>query len=320
MKKIFITGSSGCIGHYLVENLIQNTDHELFLLVRNPDKLQFDPQARTGIHLLQGDLEGIEQFFPLISTMDVVILAATSWGGITEAYEINVVKMLQLMQQLDPSVCEQVIYFSTASILDRHSQPLPEAGDIGTNYIRTKYACYTRLGELPIAEKITTVFPTLVFGGDENKPYSHLSGGLEEVIRWVDLIRWLKAEGSFHFIHAYDIAQVVAYLVDHPPSSSASRDLVLGHDPHTVNITVEEICQYLDKKIYFRIPLSLGLANFFIALFRLKMAEWDRFCLDYRHFTYKDPVNPATFGLKPYCATITDILKVTLVDDKSNVL
>ena len=38
--RIFITGASGCIGHYLVETLIENTDHELFLMMRNPAKLR----------------------------------------------------------------------------------------------------------------------------------------------------------------------------------------------------------------------------------------------------------------------------------------
>jgi nucleoside-diphosphate-sugar epimerase len=56
MKRIFITGASGCIGHYMTEALIQNTNHELYLLVRNPDKLKFDYQARPGIHLLVGDM------------------------------------------------------------------------------------------------------------------------------------------------------------------------------------------------------------------------------------------------------------------------
>lgn len=45
-KKIFITGASGCIGHYLVETLIQQTNHELYLLVRNRDKLKIDSKAR----------------------------------------------------------------------------------------------------------------------------------------------------------------------------------------------------------------------------------------------------------------------------------
>jgi nucleoside-diphosphate-sugar epimerase len=308
--RIFLTGASGCIGHYLAETLIQKTNHELFLLVRNPDKLRFDYQARPGIHILQGDLYQIEELSDLIKTIEVAILAATSWGGDVEAYEINVVKMLSLIKLLDSEICQQVIYFSTASILDHNNQLLPEAGELGTNYIRTKHACYSQLSQLEIASKITTVFPTLVLGGDKNKPYSHLSGGLPEVVKLINLIRWFKADGSFHFIHARDIAQIVSYLVDNPPSESSPRQFILGNKEVEVNEAVEEICAYLNKKIYFRIPLSIWLANFFIKVFNIYMEPWDRFCLNYRHFTYINPVTPATFGLKNYCSTVTDILKV----------
>lgn len=58
--RIFLTGASGCIGHYITETLIQETGHELFLLVRNPNKLQFDYKARSGVTILPGDLQEIE--------------------------------------------------------------------------------------------------------------------------------------------------------------------------------------------------------------------------------------------------------------------
>jgi nucleoside-diphosphate-sugar epimerase len=44
-KKVFITGASGCIGHYLIEHLIQETDWELYLLIRNPEQLKFERSA-----------------------------------------------------------------------------------------------------------------------------------------------------------------------------------------------------------------------------------------------------------------------------------
>ncbi len=310
MKRIFLTGASGCIGHYLAESLIQETDHELFLFVRNPAKLKFDYQARLGIHIIQGDLQDIEQFSQLLQTINVAILAATSWGGEAESKETNVVKMVGLIQLLDPQICEQVIYFSTASILDRNNQLLREAGEIGTTYIRTKHACYTKLQELAIASKITTVFPTLVLGGNGNKPYSHIYSGLPDVIKWIDLIRWLSADGSFHFIHARDIAQVVTYLVNNPPSQTDSHNLVLGNQETTVDNAIAEICNYLHRRIYLRVPLYIWLANFFITVFRMRMEAWDRFCLNYRHFSYKNPVTPATFGLENYCSTLTDVLRL----------
>ena len=305
--RIFLTGSSGCIGHYITEILIQETDDELFLLVRNPDKVKFNVDVRPGIHLIQGDLSRIEEQAELLDTIDIAILLATSWGGEEESYQINVDKTLTLLKLLNVSRCQKVIYFSTASVLGRDNQPLPEAGELGTLYVRTKYLCHTKLQELEIAPKITTLFPTFVLGGDEKKPYSHISGGLPDILKLMNLIRWFKADGSFHFIHAQDIARVVKYLIDNPQYQE--KELVLGNAPTTVDEVVEDFCQALNKKIYFRIPLSFALANFFILVFRLNMEPWDRFCLNYRHFTYSGTVTPASFGLATYCPTVKDVLK-----------
>jgi nucleoside-diphosphate-sugar epimerase len=325
-KRILLTGASGCIGHYIAEALIQETEHELYLLVRNPDKLGFDYEARPGVTILQADLRQIERFADLLKTMNMAILAATAWGGQQETFDVNVVKTMRLMELLDPSVCEQVIYFSTASVLDRNNQILKESGQLGTEYIRSKYQCLVQLPKLAIAPKITTVFPTLVFGGEANKPYSHISSGIKDVVKWVDLIRWFKADASFHFIHGRDIAQVVRYLVDHlpepdwfgEPDMRSTRRLVLGNGPLTVNQAVEEVCAYLGKKIYFRIPLSPWLADILIVLFRIQMAAWDRFSMSYRHFTYKNPINPATVSLEPYCKTLTDVLRISGIREAKN--
>ncbi|MDY6785775.1 MAG: NAD(P)-dependent oxidoreductase [Cyanobacteriota bacterium] len=317
-KRIFLTGASGCIGHYLAETLIQETDCELFLLVRNPDKLRFDTEARPGITILEADLRSIEQFRDILQTIDVAILVATAWGGSGEVYDVNVLKTIRLMNLLNPAVCQQVLYFSTASILNRNNELLSEAGHLGTEYIRSKYDCFRQLHRLAIAPKITALYPTLVLGGDSTHPYSHLSSGLGGVVKWIDLMRFFKVDASFHFIHAKDIARVVAHLVENPPTEEIEscvpeteiRKIVLGVPAITMNRAVEEMCAYFGKRIYFRIPLTLTLANFFIAAFRIKMAPWDRFCLTYRHFTHQNPVNPVTYGLTPYCLTFTDILKI----------
>ncbi len=309
-KRILVTGASGCVGHYLIEALIEETDYELFLLVRNPSKLQFDTQARPGINVLQGDMQNVSQFADLLSTIDIAVLTATAWGG-EQTFDINVNKTIELMQLLDPNKCQQVIYFSTASVLDNYNQPLKEAGEIGTDYIRSKYECLHQKEKLEIAPKITTVFPTLVLGGDANKPYSAVSSGIAEVTKYINLIRFLNADGSFHFIHGRDIATVVRYLMEHPTDNNQPRQFVLGQAKLTANQAVEEVCAYFGKKIYFRIPVSIALANLIIVLFRIRMAAWDRFCMNYRHFTYENAVNPSSFGLPNYCATMSDVLKLS---------
>ena len=319
MKRIFITGASGCIGHYMTEALIQNTNHELYLLVRNPDKLQFNYQARPGIHILKGDMSRIEEHSDLLlKEINIAILAATAWGGKGETYDINVVKTLALVNLLNPKICERIIYFSTASILDRNNQLLLPASQFGHDYIRTKYQCFSLLPKQAIADKIITVFPTLVFGGDKDKPYSHLSAGITDVTKWINLIRWFKVDGSFHYIHAQDIAGVISYLVDNPDYSPPPEEpdlgvdcLVLGNPEITVDEAIAEISSYFGKKVYLRFPLYIWLANILIKIFRIQMDAWSRFSLDYRHFTYTNPVTPASFGLKNYCSTVEELMRAS---------
>jgi len=309
-KRILLTGASGCIGHYLSETLIQDTNYQLYLLVRNPQKLQVNIQARSGVHVLQVDMADIGQLGDLLKTIDIAILTATVWGG-ENTYNINVNKTLELMDLLDVDKCEQVIYFSTASVLGRDNQPIPEAGKIGTDYVSSKYDCLHKIDQLALASKVTTVYPTLVLGGDDQKPYSHLTTGIPEVAKYINIIRFLQADASFHFIHGKDIATVVRYLIENPNATQDKKKFVLGQNPLTANQAVEAVCSYLGKKIYFRIPLSLSLANIIIALFRIQMAAWDRFCMNYRHFNYNHFINPSSFGLPNYCASMEDVLKIS---------
>lgn len=319
MKRIFITGASGCIGHYLCETLIKDTDYELYLLVRNPQKLQFDYHSRPGIHILEGDLSRIEDYGDVLGKIEIAILAATAWGGAEETYEINVVKTLALINLLNPDLCQRIIYFSTASILDRQNQLLSPANQFGHDYIRTKYQCFQLLEQQVLAERITAVFPTLVFGGEANKPYSHLSAGMTDVTKWIGLIRWFSLDGSFHFIHARDIAQIIRYLVEHPDYSSPDRTngvdcLVLGNPAISVDRAIAEVSGYFKQKIYFRIPLYIWLTDIFIKLFRIQMDSWSRFSLDYRHFTYANLVTPASFGMQNYCSTVEELMRTSKVN------
>jgi nucleoside-diphosphate-sugar epimerase len=310
-KRIFITGASGCIGHYVVDALIQSTSHELFLLVRTPDKLQFDWQSRPGVKLLQGDLRDIEQFGDVLKTVDCAILIATSWGGVEESQEINVTKTQILVNLLNPEICEQVIYFSTASILDRQNQLLPEAGTMGTDYIRSKYLGHQVLDQTVLADRVSVLYPTMVFGGNERFPRSHLTEGFSQLPKLTKIARFFQTDASFHFIHARDIAQVVGHLVDHPPAPEAEHHFVLGNDRLTINQLISQLCEYFQQRIYFRIPLYPWVMNFFILLFRVQIGDWERFSINYRHFTHSRVVSPSDFGLTTHYPTLADVLRIS---------
>jgi nucleoside-diphosphate-sugar epimerase len=307
-RRILVTGASGCIGHYISEMLIQHTEDELFLLVRDPAKLKIPTDTRADVQLVQGDLQDLESLSELLPTITHAVLTATAWGGPEIVYRINVDQTLSLIKSLNPTICEQVIYFSTASILGREGKLLPEAKALGTDYIRSKYLCFERLSQLQNCPPILTIFPTLVVGGDRTKPLSHFSTGIPEVIKWAGLARFLKAEGSFHFIHAQDIAQVVQYLIAHP-EKAPGQQLVLGARSLTVNEAVQQVGQFTGKMSPMQVNLSPFLVDVLVKVFRIQMGDWDRFCLEYRHFNYKDAVCPETFGLKNYCSTLLDVLQ-----------
>ncbi|NMG58874.1 NAD(P)-dependent oxidoreductase [Geitlerinema sp. P-1104] len=311
MKRVLLTGASGCIGHYIAETLIAHSDCELYLFVRDRQKLNLDLERRSGIHVLEGDLREIHQFKEVLETINCAILAAAAWGGSRETFDINVTKTCMLMHLLNSEQCEQVIYFSTASILDRNGEILRAAAHMGTDYIRSKYDCLNQLHRMPIANRLTVLFPTIVLGGDENKPYSHVSAGLPEVSKWLNLARFISVEGSFHFIHAQDIAEVVQHLLENPPSER--RHYVLGTEPYTVDRAVSELCRYFNKRVYFRLRLNRWLTDVMVeCLVRLgvvQMAAWDRFCLEYRDFTYTDAVTGQDFDCPVHYPTLTDALK-----------
>ena len=302
-RRILITGASGCIGHYLSETFINHTDDELFLVLRDPQKLSVPVNSRPGIHLVQADLRNIEPLRDLLSTIHCAILVATGWGD----PELDIIKTLDLIQALNPQVCQQVVYFSTASILGRDEQVLPEAKSLGTEYVKAKAICYEKLMAMELAFPVFTVFPTLVVGGDRHKPYSHFASGLPEVLKWAGLIRFLKLEGSFHFIHAQDIATAVRELVQHP-ELAPSQKLVLGNGAMTANEAIAILCTFANKRIYFQLDLKPWLVNVLIRLFNIRMGAWDYFCLRYRHFQYANPVSPKTFKQPEYCLTFKDVL------------
>ncbi len=323
MKKIFVTGASGCIGHYVVESLLNETDHYLYLLVRDPDKLNFEWENHPRVQVLVGNLENIDDHSDLLlKEINIAILAATSWGGSAEAYDVNVVKSLALLKMLNPNICDQVFYFSTASILDQNNELLEPALQFGTDYIRSKYQCFSQLDRLEISDRIIALFPTLVLGGDRTKPFSHLSAGFPEIMKWMGLIRWFSTEGSFHFIHAQDIARIITYLVVNPHTQLVSEEeqeqeastitkLVLGNQAITVDQTIDQLCKSTHTKKYFSIPLYGWLINIFIKIFRIQMDSWSYFSLNYRNFTYQNTVTPAKFGLSNYVSTINEVLKTT---------
>ena len=316
--RILITGASGCVGQHLAQLLYRDTNARLLLWLRDPAKLKAVPANDPRIELLVGDLRDVAPHRAAIASAQRIIHTATAWGDPERAHQVNVVAVKELLAAADPAVLEQVIYFSTASLLDRQLQLLPEAAECGTEYIQTKALCLQQLEAHPLAERIVAVFPTLVFGGrvDGGGPFptSYLTAGLAEAARWLWLARFLRAEASFHFIHAADIARVCAHLASRPqgpnpePNQGAVRRLVLGQAPVTVNGTVNALCRW--RRTWqppFGLDLQGWLIEGLIKLLRIEVNAWDRFSIRQRHFVHEPVSPPERFGLVSHAPTLESV-------------
>lgn len=301
MPSIFMTGGSGCIGHYLVDAF--SPDYQLYLLVRNPAKLLFDPAAHRNIQIIRGDLDNISDHAAILSRVDYCIHVATAWGG--EGTErINVKRSHELFNLLDPERTRRIFYFSTASILGRDMEVLAEAEEYGTDYIRTKSICFRNLPGCRLYERIVTVFPTLVFGGDERHPFSHLSRALPMLKRYAWLIGRLNVDAGFHFIHAQDIAKIIRYLLEAPV---VEKKYVLGNDPITFGQFTKRAGEYFGYKIGWQLTLSPVLLYKIAKVLGAEISAWDRFCIDYKDFCYPT-VNCSSLGLPTKYSTVEEIL------------
>jgi nucleoside-diphosphate-sugar epimerase len=318
--RILITGASGCVGQHIAELLYRESDAELLLWLRDPGKLKAVPADDPRITLLVGDLRDVAPHREQIASATRIIHTATAWGDPERAQQVNVVAVKEMLAATNPAVLEQVIYFSTASILNRDLELLPEAMPYGTEYIQTKAQCLQQLEQHPLASRIVAVFPTLVFGGrvDGSGPFptSYLTAGLKEGARWLWLAKWLRAEASFHFIHAADIARVCAHVATNPHQANpelgqgAVRRLVLGQPAVTVNQTVQRLCRW--RRSWYP-PIGVDLQGWLIEglikLLRIEVNAWDRFSIRQRHFVHEPISPPERFGLVSHAPTLEAVFE-----------
>ena len=315
---ILITGASGCVGQYIANWLIENSNSELFLWVRDPKKITSINLENPRIKVLVGDLRQSNKFKKEISEVNRVIHTATAWGDPKRAKEVNIDAVKNLLNLLNPSNIKQIIYFSTASVLDKNLNLLPEAFTHGTEYIQTKAQCLKELETHQLSTKIIAVFPTLVFGGridgKSDFPTSYLTQGLRDAFKWIWLARWIKVVSRFHFIHAADIAFICGHLATshcepaHTGSKSKIKKLVLGQPHISIDIAIKTLLEWKGMKKVPQIPLWTWLVKLLTILLPIQLTDWDRFSLRQRHFIYEPVISPETFGGKSYSKNLSQVL------------
>lgn len=305
-SRILITGASGCIGQAVTAWLLEHSDARLLLWLRQPEKLTAVDRRHPRLELLVGDLRQARRFRRQLAQVDRVIHTATAWGDPARAWAVNVEAVKELLACLDHQRLQQMLYFSTASILDRDLELLAEAEQWGTEYIQTKATCLRQLMAHSLRDRIVAVFPTLIFSGRIDGggvwPTSYLTAGLGPLLNWLWLARFLRLEASYHFIHGADVASICGHLLTTPHQPGPQHwggmhRYVLGQHPITVNRTMARLCRYRAMAYPPGIELRRWLMQALVVVFRIQLSRWDRFTLQRRHFVHHPVTRPESFGL-----------------------
>mgnify|MGYP003313708989 FL=1 len=315
-KNLLITGSNGCVGQYLIDWFLKNTRFRLYLMVRDKNKLSLSIQKHKRVKLLICDIRECQRFSKEISQINFLIHTATAWGDPKRAYEVNIKAFEDLLGMLEKEKLEKIIYFSTASILNKETELMREALTYGTEYIQTKYRCFERLRESSFAEKTFAVFPTLVFGGTLKKrskyPVSYLTSGLKDINKWLWLARFLKLNSKFHFIHANDIAQICGFLIKNHKEDKYKgfKKYVLGQKFISIDDAINILLKRNRMNRYFSIPLTKKIIKILLRVLPIQTTPWDSFSIKKYDFNHVPITNPETFNLKSYAKSLQDILRL----------
>ena len=108
-KRVFITGSTGCIGHYVLDKFVEDPDFELHLLVRDPKKFLSPYVQKSNIHIHLGELESIEKHKEILSQCEYLIHIATAWGDSDLSSQLNKDKTHEMLSYLNPEKLERIV-------------------------------------------------------------------------------------------------------------------------------------------------------------------------------------------------------------------
>ena len=146
MKKVLVTGATGFLGKYVVEELVEY-GYQVRAFGRN-SKVGCSLE-NTSVSFFQGDLTNAEDVTEACKEMDLVVHAgalSTVWGPWEDFYQANVLGTKYVLEACRQVGMQRLVYVSSPSIYAAPKDQLaikesdaPEVNNLN-NYIRSKLA------------------------------------------------------------------------------------------------------------------------------------------------------------------------------------
>ena len=146
MKKVLVTGATGFLGKYVVEELVEH-GYQVRAFGRN--RAIGQSLVNASVTFIQGDLTNQEDLTKACQEMDMVIHAgalSTVWGPWEDFYQTNVLGTKYVLEACREANIERLVYVSSPSIyaaprdqLGIKESDAPQENRLN-NYIRSKLA------------------------------------------------------------------------------------------------------------------------------------------------------------------------------------
>ena len=146
MKKVLVTGATGFLGKYVVEELVEH-GYQVRAFGRNSKVGR--SLENTSVSFFQGDLTNADDVTEACKEMDLVVHAgalSTVWGPWEDFYQANVLGTKYVLEACRQTDIQRLVYVSSPSIYAAPKDQLaikesdaPEVNNLN-NYIRSKLA------------------------------------------------------------------------------------------------------------------------------------------------------------------------------------
>ena len=146
MKKVLVTGATGFLGKYVVEELVEH-GYQVRAFGRNSKVGR--SLENTSVSFFQGDLTNADDVTEACKEMDLVVHAgalSTVWGPWEDFYQANVLGTKYVLEACRQTDIQRLVYVSSPSIyaapkdqLEIKESDAPKVNNLN-NYIRSKLA------------------------------------------------------------------------------------------------------------------------------------------------------------------------------------
>lgn len=250
-KRIFLTGATGFVGGYILQDLIRRGYTRITALMRETSDLAMVRNVADQIDWITGDLLSTEILYDAAAEADVVIHAAAlvsfAAADRNDLYEINVLGTQNLVNASLDGKVEQFIHISSVGAIAKTTggQPISEDTPWTDDRHTSDYGRSKHLGEMEVwrgnAEGLpaTILNPTIVLGAG---PWHSSSCKI-----FMEIYEGLKfyTPGSTGYIDVRDVARIAVDLISDP---RPGENFIISEGNYKFKDLFEWIAKGLDRK------------------------------------------------------------------------